>query len=365
MTELLQLINDAATAALIAWLNTIWAAVTAAAAVFACTSRSRRLNAATRHALWWAVAAFVITVPLLYGTANRAKPPQPAELPASMAAGSDAVTPVVPAPVSAAADSRPLLLLPALPWDWNAGRVPLAMFGVWLVLFTVQMVRVASSYRWLGRLKREARAAPARLRGEFDEWVLATAVRRPVRLLVSDAIESPVAVGFRDAAVILPASIVDGLEQQDIDHVLLHELAHIARRDDWTNLLARLLTGALAMNPVALFVLRRIDREREIACDDWVVAATGAAREYAASLSRLIEFRLARRRMLLASGVAGRGTQISDRISLLLESGRDFAGRMSPVGMGGALLALTILLAVCTVAPPWIVSGQEAVPAAP
>ena len=91
------------------------------------------------------------------------------------------------------------------------------------------------------------------------------------------------AVGFLHPAVILPEGLPGELAQPEMEHVLLHEAAHIARRDDWTNLLAKALGAGLALHPVAWCILRQIDREREIACDDWVVARVGAARPYAES----------------------------------------------------------------------------------
>jgi beta-lactamase regulating signal transducer with metallopeptidase domain len=350
MKELVQLVNDAATSALIAWLNTL--AVTAAVAIVASVClRSRRLNAATRHVVWWGVVLFIVAAPIVYCVANRPAPPVAVDYARTAEPFIPVATSIhVPADTQAAPPPR------SLPVDWTPGPLPLTIALIWAALLAVQMVRVLWSYRWLARLKREAQPAPAALRNEFDEWVLATAVRRPVRLLVSDVIESPVAVGFRNAAVVLPASMVDELERNDTEHVILHELAHISRRDDWTNLLARVLTGALSLNPVALLALRRIDAEREIACDDWVVTVTGTARDYAVSLSRLVELRFGRRDALLASGV---GRQLSERIALLLESGRTFTCTVSPGRAGAALLVLAIAMFAGTAAPPWIASAQE------
>src|SRR5439155_16364025 len=114
-------------------------------------------------------------------------------------------------------------------------------------------------------------------------------------------------------AVILPAKLLDAFQETELDHVLLHELAHIARRDDWTNPAARLASALFVFHPAALWVLRRIDREREISCDDWVVSMTGSARPYATSLTRLFELCRGRNRMLLASGMAHRGSQLGER----------------------------------------------------
>ena len=88
------------------------------------------------------------------------------------------------------------------------------------------------------------------------------------------------------------------------------------------------------LHPVAAWVLRQVARERELACDDWVVSRTGEARPYAASLARLFELCRARRRMVLAAGMAGSASHLGERIETLLASGRHFSTRASLVRVG-------------------------------
>jgi hypothetical protein len=168
----------------------------------------------------------------------------------------------------------------------------------------------------------------------------------------------PVAIGFQHPAVILPEALLADLTSAELDHVLLHELAHIARRDDWTNLLARIAWAALALHPVAAWVLRQIDRERELACDDWVVAATGAARPYAASLARLFELCTSRRRALLASGIADGGSQLGDRIAMLLRRGRQFNPQASALRVSVCAAAMLFLVIAGSRTPAWIAFAQ-------
>src|SRR5260370_21934325 len=69
----------------------------------------------------------------------------------------------------------------------------------------------------------------------------------------------------------------------------LHEAAHLARGDDVALIFQRLLQAVFALHPVVHWIARRIDLEREIACDDFVVEATGQPRPYAACLTRVVE----------------------------------------------------------------------------
>jgi bla regulator protein blaR1 len=183
-------------------------------------------------------------------------------------------------------------------------------------------------------------------------------VARPARLLLSGEIASPMAVGFLRPAVLLPETLLDELSEKELDHVLLHEVAHLARRDDWTNLIARLAGAALALHPVAVWILREIELEREMACDDWVVARIGSARPYAASLARLCELRWAQRGDALATGLFGRGSRVGDRIESLLRGGRTFSARASLARVAASTAALAGLVIAASFAPQWIAFAQ-------
>jgi beta-lactamase regulating signal transducer with metallopeptidase domain len=238
------------------------------------------------------------------------------------------------------------------------------LLALWCALCIAQCARLACSYLHLRRLKHTGRPASREQQANFDAWVLTCGIRRPVHLLVSSAVPMPVAIGFQHPAVILPEALLADLTAAELDHVLLHELAHIARRDDWTNLLGRIAWAALAPHPVAAWVLRQIDRERELACDDWVVAATGAARPYAASLARLFELCTSRRRALLASGIADGGSQLGDRIAMLLRRGRQFNPQASALRVSVCAAVMLFLVIAGSRTPAWIAFAQAQRPVA-
>src|SRR6202011_5968827 len=235
----------------------------------------------------------------------------------------------------------------------------LAIFAIWSVLSLFRIAQIIRSYRYLRGIKQRSSAVSPERMVNFDYWLLACGIDRTARLLVSSEIASPMAVGFRRPAVIVPETLLNEFTAEELDHVILHELAHIARYDDWSNLFARLIGALLPVHPVAVWVLKRIEQEREIACDDWVVAMTGEARPYAASLARLFELCSARRRQLLATGMADRASHLGERIEALLRAGRDFAPRVSltRVALGTAILAGLVLAGAQ--APHWIAFAQE------
>lgn len=340
--------DSAASAVLGAVLNTLWQAA-AGTVVIWLALRYTRLRAAARYAVWWGWLAVLVVLPLAPSlTVHRT--PRVAHIPVARPMG----PPVFFAPAPIVADS------PA-PVRVRTERGPLVAMALWLMAVLLQGARLAWSAIHLRRLKREGRSAEGELLARFHSLVDTCIVRRPVRLLISQRLASPMAVGFRGPAVLLPQSLLAKLGPEDLDHVLLHELAHLARRDDWTNLAARIAAAFLGWHPAALWVLRRIDREREIACDEWVVATTGAARPYAASLARLFELCWTRKREALATGMAGSGSHLSERIEMLVRRTGQ-SPRNSLLRAGACAVVLLLVLIASARAPRWVAFAQNTAP---
>ena len=99
-----------------------------------------------------------------------------------------------------------------------------------------------------------------------------------MRLLISKQIAGPMSLGFIDPAILIPWAFLDKLSDAELDHIVMHELAHLQRRDDWTNLAQRFIEEVLPIQPAVYWLSHRMSLERMMECDDWVIAATGTAK---------------------------------------------------------------------------------------
>jgi hypothetical protein len=115
----------------------------------------------------------------------------------------------------------------------------------------------------------------------------------------------------------------------------------VRRYDDFSTLLQQCVRALFFFHPAVHWMCRHLDFEREVACDDAVLAATNAATCYARSLTRIAEVAAWRRRPALASGAAFTKRHISRRIELLLNAARDRRPRIS--GISFALVLLVII----------------------
>ncbi len=98
---------------------------------------------------------------------------------------------------------------------------------------------------------------------------------RPVEVRLSDAVDAPSVIGFFHPAVVVPRSLWSELTPSELQQIILHEMAHLDRGDDWTNLLQKLLRALCPLNPALFWAERQLCLEREQACDDAVLDAAG------------------------------------------------------------------------------------------
>lgn len=239
------------------------------------------------------------------------------------------------------------------------GLAATAIFAVWAFGALALLMRLAMALVHLERLKRESMPLGVEKRDALLTWQEAAKGARDVRICVCDDIDVPVAVGLFDAMILLPSHLVAALDPQDLDRVLVHELAHLLRADDWTNGLQRLASALLFFNPAMWFLAQQLDIEREVACDDRVLELTGAVRPYALCLTRLAEMAAWPHRPLAAPGVFMTRKNISIRVERLLTAGRAFGSSIAPAIVGAVTIGLTLLvLLLRTVAPSYAYDGD-------
>jgi beta-lactamase regulating signal transducer with metallopeptidase domain len=224
------------------------------------------------------------------------------------------------------AEERLTALLPWLVCAWLSGVLLLAsrMVGAWLLVL---------------RLKKSARPVPA----GFEELLARVSARlrvgRAVRLCRSALVEVPTVVGHLRPVILVPAGALLGLTPQQLEAVLAHELAHVRRYDYAVNLLQTAVETLLFYHPAAWWLSRRVRAEREHACDDAAVEATGDALSYARALAALEQLR-ADASPPAALALAANGGSLMQRIQRLVNADTRTHNRrpFAALALGVALL---------------------------
>jgi beta-lactamase regulating signal transducer with metallopeptidase domain len=267
-----------------------------------------RQNSATRFAVWFAALAGIAALPLMHHSG-------------------------VPAVAGAAAPWT-------LPVSWGT-----YIFVAWAIIATLALLRVASGFLHVRKLRATcAEVNREDLEPELQSLVDELSKQRSFRLCISAAVKVPTAIGFFHPSVILPAWTLRGLSAEQLRIAVLHESAHLRRGDDWTNLAQKILAAVFFFHPAVWWLDRRLSLEREMACDDAVLAETGNPRGYAECLVALAERSVLRRGFAMAQAAVSRLSEISARLKQILDPDRPSAksGWRSTLVMAGALSAVCL-----------------------
>jgi beta-lactamase regulating signal transducer with metallopeptidase domain len=189
-------------------------------------------------------------------------------------------------------------------------------------------------------------------------------IERRVQLLRSREHNVPMTFGTWTPSIVIPA-VAESWTDERRRAVLLHELAHVARFDCLTQATAAVACAMYWFHPAAWWVARRIRMERELACDDRVIAAGTEARDYAGHLLEIAYSLGSHRAPALAVSMARR-SQLEGRMLAALDRARN---RRVP-GIRACLIGATIagvLVCVVATARPTLVAAEiaEARAAAP
>jgi beta-lactamase regulating signal transducer with metallopeptidase domain len=195
-----------------------------------------------------------------------------------------------------------------------------ALWGIVALWFVIGVVRALLH---LNALRRSSiPLPPAALDPIVRQTLERHCSRRGIVLCTSEDVQVPTAVGLFRPRILVPSWVVRELSPTDLNQVLLHELAHFRRWDDWTNLAQQVLKAAFFFHPAVWWIDKKIAIEREIACDDAVLAETRRPRAYAECLAHLAEKSFVRRSIALAQAALGHVRQTSARIAQILDVNR-------------------------------------------
>jgi hypothetical protein len=166
-------------------------------------------------------------------------------------------------------------------------------------------------------------------------------------------------------AVVIPSWVMQELSVDELSQILLHELAHLRRWDDWTNLAQKVVKALFFFHPAVWWIEKRVSLEREMACDDAVLAETARPRAYAECLAHLAEKTLVQRSVALAQAALGRMRQTSLRVAQILDANRS-AGRGRTWKPAASLVAGFAVICVLGIsrAPKLIAFTTESSPVA-
>jgi len=292
----------------------------------------RGQNSGTRFAVWFLALLAIAALPLLGGIGN-----EHTIFGAGMASG----------------PWGSMHLAINLPARWA-----LFVFLFWAFGAGLALASLASGLWRLGRLRRSCTAIDA---ADFDPALsktLKAISAAGTAVTSSERVRVPAAIGFWKRMIVLPAWTLREMPAEDLNVILLHEFAHLRRGDDWTNLIQKVVRALFFFHPAVWWIESRLSVEREMACDDAVLAETSNPRGYASCLVSLLEKSLAHRpangQLSMVQAAVHRAREASLRLARILDTKRPAATGVWKPALGMVVVFFVGCLAVLPHAPQFV-----------
>jgi len=388
MSTFIEFLDPIAGITVQAMLNSIWKGVIITVLVFGLVKLLRRTNAATRYAMWMVTLTAVFCLFMLnawsagggYDLLNLVKfneetqepfgemnpdLQQPAPVLSTSEKPEETAVPEAENAESLLMTGSEITSESTAPSNYQIHLAPgmwhIFVFCAWFLIALFLLLRLIHSYFYSLHLKRSARQLPGKHQKMLGSWVYTQKIKRNIRLCISQQVTTPLAIGLFNPIILIPESLLNKLNEAELKQVIAHELAHLRRRDDWTNLLQKVIEALLFFHPAVWFLKNRLNLEREIACDDSVIAISGKQRQYAECMVRLAELMpfLSLSRPVLASGVIQTKNHILIRMEEIMKTNRTFKTGISVLSVSSVLLLLSFGLFQFTIMPPLVALEEE------
>ncbi|HUP82557.1 MAG TPA: M56 family metallopeptidase, partial [Pirellula sp.] len=239
------------------------------------------------------------------------------------------------------------------------------VFCIWSVGSGLMLLRLALGYcRLVAILRLAERNTDSVLTRTFAEagqsLGLGQAANQLPELLLSDRITGPIAAGIFRPCVVLPERMVDRITSEQLRHILVHEMAHVIRRDPIVALMQNFVAALFWLHPLVRVLNRQLSQAREEVCDNYVLAATDAP-SYSRTLLSLAELV---QRTSPIPGTVGLFTsrwKLEQRIAGLLDIRRNRGTELSLVGCMFVVVTSLALVTIASIGTLRMTVAQAAV----
>lgn len=209
------------------------------------------------------------------------------------------------------------LLSGMLQWMLKGERLLPYISMAYLLLMIFLCVRWFMGYRQTQLIRYQGlHKMPAEWRLFVQKIAAQLNIKKNVRVFLSEQVSTPLTIGFLKPIILVPMASINHLSTQQMEAVLLHEMAHIKRYDYLVNILLSIAEIGLFFNPFTQLISKSIRKERENSCDDWVLQFQYEAPVYAEALLRIAYLQQA---PALAMTATGKKNDLLYRVKRMIE----------------------------------------------
>lgn len=164
---------------------------------------------------------------------------------------------------------------------------------IWFIVFIFKCIRMTSDLRQVYRVRNYQTISPSEIwQKRVSELQASLRIKRSVKLLESRLVTIPSVTGFFKPVILVPVGLLNNIPQDQVEAILLHELAHIRRSDYAVNLMQTFIEILFFFNPGILWISSLLRDERENCCDDLAISVTNNKKEFVNALISFQEYNL-------------------------------------------------------------------------
>ena len=215
---------------------------------------------------------------------------------------------------------------------------------IWFLIICARFVQLAAGLHNIYHIKRtKVLAAGSYWDNKISELSNQLGINRTVQIMQSGIAKLPMVLGHFKPVILIPIGLLTALSTEEVESILVHELAHIHRRDYLVNLLQNLMEIVFFFNPAVLWVSALIKAERENCCDDIVVAQTSSKVSYIKALVSCQEYQSAI--PAYAMGLGGNGDHFLQRVKRMLSNNNQSLNKVEKMVLTICLISAVFITA--------------------
>ncbi|TKI58243.1 hypothetical protein E8L90_24205 [Brevibacillus antibioticus] len=233
---------------------------------------------------------------------------------------------------------------------------------IWIsgvAIFAITMTR--GTYRLLSQLTNDVFVQDEAILSVFSQCQKQMGITKSIPLRMSHQMTSPALMGIWRPQIWLPANLLDKLNEHELRHIFLHELAHWKRRDIPVNSIMTVLLILNWFNPLLWYAASRMRQDQEMACDALALTYLQETEvpRYGYTMIKMLELYAEPKQIRFTAGFSGSKKQVKRRIEMI----RHFQKRAYSWTLSGIVVVLA--LGVFTLTNAKTALGNEVIFAIP
>ncbi len=211
---------------------------------------------------------------------------------------------------------------------------------LWFIVFMLKSIRLGINYAQVQRIRNEKPYLLPAIEKRVNELAKLLRIRRKVILRETTSITVPITIGFLKPLILIPVGLINNLPSEQVEAILLHELAHIKRMDYLVNLLQCLAETIFFFNPAVLWLSSLLREERENCCDDIAITIT---QNKSLFIHALVAFQEYHASHPMAPGLQGNKYPLLKRIQRIVYNNNKKLNHMEKIFLAAGLVVTGIV----------------------